>query len=75
MSRKVHHTDRYGALEFKKLRKGSIEWCSNDHSGASKKKNARYTAFIMSIHAAFLCSGCKKEWIATWKENSPIEYL
>lgn len=62
-----------GALEFRKLRKGSIEWCSTNHKGS--KKNASHTAYILGIPTNFLCSQCKKEWVKIWKEVSPIEYV
>lgn len=73
-----------GAIQFRKLRQGSIEWCSNEHSvpqrrdtrspNAGSKKNATHTVFIMGLHSAFVCPKCKKEWIDIWKEHSPIEY-
>lgn len=83
MTKKVkHHTDKFGALEFKRLEKGSLEWCANPHSrersrnwDVSLNKNATHIAYIMGHPTAFLCLGCKKEWVKLWKENSSIKYI
>lgn len=83
MTKKVkHQTDKFGALEFKKLKQGSIEWCDRSHARYSTRqkkntanKNASHVVYIIGIPTAFVCSACKKEWVKLWKECSPIEYV
>lgn len=75
MPRKAkHHTDKFGALEFKKLKRGGIEWCSTSHK-SEMNKSASHVVYIIGIPTTFLCNGCKKEWIKLWKETSPIKYI
>jgi hypothetical protein len=70
-----------GAIQFRKLRQGDIEWCSNEHpfpkrsSNAGMRKYATCKVFILGIPTDFLCNSCKKEWVDTWKKYSPIVYI
>jgi hypothetical protein len=88
MAKKGKHSGytELGAIQFRRLRKGDIEWCSNEHyipkhkdkrspnAGSGSRKNATHTVFILGLHSAYVCAKCRKEWIDTWKKYSPIEY-
>lgn len=84
--RTLHHTDILGALEFKKLKKGSIEWCDNNPHSRDKiigenisklmsNKNATYVAYMLGKPSGFLCTSCRREWMKIWREHSPIEHI